>query len=62
MTPEQKADGEPHIGHASDVGLRGTISTSRQLELAAFVPILPGRFPKKRMLGSKRDQGSWLEP
>jgi hypothetical protein len=62
MTLEQKADEEPHIGHASDFGLRGKIPTSRQLELAAFVPILPGRFPKTAMLGSQPDQGSWLEP
>lgn len=62
ITPEEKADEEPHVGHASDVGLRGTISTWRQVEPAAFVPILPGRFPKTTMLGSQRDQGSWLEP
>lgn len=62
MNPGEEADAEPHIGHASDVGLRGTIFSSRQLDLVAFIPILPGRFPKTAMLGPQRDQGSWLEP
>lgn len=54
MALEQKADEEPHIGHALDVGLRSTIPTSRQQELAMFVPILARPISEDRNAGLAR--------